>query len=93
MGRELFVDAAVALPVLLERLAAAGAPSTIVMIDGALVMPGAAPPAEWRDVRLRTPAGTLALKRVGDAVAVVVFSNADAALAAMQARIAELLRP
>jgi hypothetical protein len=93
MGLEVTVDGARPLGELLERLAQAGTPSTIVMVDGALVMPNAAPPTRWTDVRLKTPAGTLALKRRGDAVAVVVFGNADAATTAMQQRIAALLQP
>lgn len=93
MGLELTVDGARPLAELLARLAAAGTPSTIVMIDGALVMPGAAPPPTWSDVRIKTPAGTLALKRRGDTVAVVVFGNADAAALAMQSQLAALLGP
>ena len=62
------------------------------MIDGALVMPGLAPPAAWSDVRVKTAAGTFALKRRGDAVSVVAFGNADAAALAMQQRIADALR-
>ncbi|HJZ83858.1 MAG TPA: hypothetical protein VKN99_01755 [Polyangia bacterium] len=83
-----------ALPLLLERLAAAGLPSMIVMIDGALAAPGAGAPAvsaDWRDLRLRTPAGTATLLRRPDGVAVVVFGNADAQLQAAQRTIAETL--
>jgi hypothetical protein len=93
MGRELSVDGAITLEQLLVRLAEAGAASQIVMIDGALTMPGARAPRDWGDVRLRTPAGTLALKRDGARVAVVVFGNADEGMLAMQAKIATLLAP
>ncbi len=92
MGLEVTVDGARPLADALARLAAAGAPSTIVMIDGALVMPGAPPPATWSDVRLKTPAGTFALKRRGAAISVVAFGNADAAARAMQEQIAAALR-
>lgn len=92
MGLELTVDGARPLAEALAQLAAGGAPSAIVMIDGALVMPGAAPPPSWSDVRLKTPAGTFALKRRGDAVSVVAFGNADEAARAMQERIAAALR-
>ncbi|HEX8952583.1 MAG TPA: hypothetical protein VF945_12095 [Polyangia bacterium] len=92
MGLELTVDGARPLGEALARLAAGGAPSSIVMIDGALVMPNATPPAAWSDVRLKTPAGTFALKRRGDGVSVVAFGNADAAAQAMQQRIADALR-
>jgi hypothetical protein len=93
MGREVSVAGAIALELLLQRLEQAGAPAQIVMIDGALTMPGARAPRDWGDVRVRTPGGTLALKRDGDRVAVVVFGNADEALLAMQAKIAALLAP
>ena len=92
MGLEVTVDGARPLGEALALLAEGGAPSTILMIDGALVMPGAAPPSGWSDVRLKTPAGTFALKRRGDAVSVVAFGNADAAARAMQERIADALR-
>ena len=88
MGVELTVDDARPLA---EALAALDGVA-IVMIDGALVMPGAAPPPSWSDVRLKTPAGTFALKRRGDAVSVVAFGNADDAARAMQARLADALR-
>jgi hypothetical protein len=92
MGQQALVEDARPLAEALERLAAAGAPSQIVMVDGALVMPGSAAPARWTDVRLKTPAGTLALKLQGNAVAVVVFGNADAAVLAMQQQILDALR-
>ncbi len=93
MGQALVVDGAAPLVALLDRMAQAGAPAQIVMIDGALTMPGATPTVNWRDVRLRTSAGTIALKREGDSVSVVVFGNADAGTLAMQATIARLLAP
>ena len=88
MGLEVTVDDARPLA---EALAALDDVS-IVMIDGALVMPRTAPPATWSDVRLKTPAGTFALKRRGDAVAIVAFGNADDAARAMQSRLAAALR-
>jgi hypothetical protein len=92
MGLELRVESARPLGDVLARLAADGAPSTIVMVDGALVMPNVPPPATWTDVRLKTPAGTLALKRQGNAVSVVAFGNADEATQRMQERVADALR-
>jgi hypothetical protein len=88
MGLDVTVDGARPLA---EALAALPDVS-IVMIDGALVMPGATPPATWSDVRVKTPAGTFALKRRGDAVSVVAFGNADAAALAMQEKLASALR-
>jgi hypothetical protein len=94
MGRQEIVAGAVTLAEeLLARLRSGGAPSTIVMVDGQLVMPNATPPASWSDVRLKTPAGTFALKRQGGNVAVVVFGNADAAALAMQSQIVAALAP
>jgi hypothetical protein len=76
---------------LLDRLASTGLPSTVMMVDGALQMPGAVPAGDWRDVRLRTPAGTVTLARRPKGVAVVVFGNADAALQAAQRQVADAL--
>jgi hypothetical protein len=61
------------------------------MIDGALQMPGAIVPETWRDLRVRFPVGTITLARRGSDIAVVVFGNADAPLAAAQAAVAEEL--
>lgn len=93
MGLELVVERAVPLsfPSLLERLAALGLAASIVMVDGALAAPGANPPNEWRDVRLRTRAGTVTLARRPGGVAVLVFGNADAALQQAQRAIADAL--
>jgi hypothetical protein len=88
MGLDVTVEHARPLGEALARVPGA----SIVMIDGALVMPGAAPPPSWSDVRVKTPAGTFALKRRGDAVSVVAFGNADAAALAMQAELAAALR-
>jgi hypothetical protein len=92
MGFELTVDEARPLAEALQRLAGDNVPTSVVMIDGALVMPGAAPPASWSDVRVKTPAGTFALKRRGDAVGIVAFGNADEAARAMQEKLAAALR-
>ena len=92
MGLEVVVDEACELSEALRRLIAAGEPASIVMIDGALVMPGAAAPARWVDVRIKTTAGTFAVKRVGSGVAVVAFGNADGATRTMQERLAAAFR-
>jgi precorrin isomerase len=77
----------------LARLAADGVAAMIAMVDGQLVMPTAAPPATWREVRLRTPAGTITLARRPTGTAIVVFGNADPALVAAQQAIARALAP
>jgi hypothetical protein len=93
MGLEVVVPrvASVELSALLHRLGAAGLPSALAMVDNVLQGPGAIPPAVWRDVRLRTPAGVVTLRRVPSGVAVVVFGNADEPLRAAQRTIAETL--
>jgi hypothetical protein len=94
VGLEVIVprSAGLSLPTLLERLGAAGLPSTVAMVDNVLQGPGATPPASsWRDVRLRTPAGIVTLRRVSGGVAVVVFGNADDRLRTAQRRVAETL--
>jgi hypothetical protein len=93
MGLEVVVPRAssVGLTALLERLATAGLPSTVAMVDNVLQGPGASPPATWRDARLRTPAGIVTLRRVPSGVAVVIFGNADGALRSAQQTIAETL--
>jgi len=93
MGLEVVVDDACELGEALRRLIAAGEPASIVMIDGALVMPGAAAPPRWVDVRIKTTAGTFAVKRVGPGgVAVVAFGNADDATRTMQEKLAGAFR-
>jgi len=88
---DLFVGGeGVPLGVLLSRLRDEGVTATVIMVDGQLHAPGAAVPDGWRDVRLKTPAGMLSVKRRDGGVAIVVFSNADAALVEMQRRIGDL---
>jgi len=81
-----------ALELVLARLAEGGYASMIAMVDGALVMPKAAPPARWREVRVRTPDGTVSIVRHDDAVSVVVFGNADERLRTAQARVLAAIR-
>jgi hypothetical protein len=76
---------------LLDGLQRAGLPSAVLMIDNQLVPPSAAPPAAWRDVRLKTPAGTIALKLDGGRVHLTVFGNADGPLLAARDQVALLL--
>ena len=76
----------------LDLLAAGGLPTTIAMVDNALVRPSAPAPAEWREVRLRTPAGMITLRRQAGGIALVVFDNADATLQVAQRQVAEAVR-
>jgi hypothetical protein len=89
MGMEIVVESDGKLAALLGKLK----DCVVMMVDGGLVMPSAPPPEKWQEVRLRTPAGTVTLKRREKAIAVVVFGNADPVLQEMQKRIAEALKP
>jgi hypothetical protein len=86
MGMDLFVAGAASID---GVLALPGV--SVVMVDNQLHMPGAALPAGWRDVRIRTPAGMLSLKRRDGGVAIVVFGNASPELAELQQRIGKML--
>jgi hypothetical protein len=77
---------------LLAQLAAAGLRASVLMVDGNLHAPQMPVPPAWRDLRLKTPAGAVSLKRRPDGIAVVVFGNADAALLAAQKAIADALQ-
>jgi hypothetical protein len=94
VGLEIVVPRDRPLPLrpVLDALGAAGVPAVVAMADNALRAPGAPPPEDWRDVRLRTPAGMVTLRRQGDGIAVLVFGNADAALQAAQRAVAEAVR-
>lgn len=63
-------------------------PCSVVMLDGQLVMPTAALPAAWQEVRLKTPAGMVTLRKAADQVTVLVFGNAAPDLLEMRDRIA-----
>lgn len=76
---------------LLGKLAETGFLATILMVDGQLRMPNAPPPQAWRDVRIKTPAGTVTINRRPTGFAVLVFGNADAALQSAQRRIADTI--
>ena len=87
MGQHTSIEDARPLGEALAALAAEGLVCQIVMVDGQLVHPSAAPPATWREVRLRTPAGMVTLVGRGGGP-VTVFGNADAALLEARDRIA-----
>ncbi len=72
----------------IERLARAGVAAQVIMVDGNLHAPGAPVRDDWRDVRLKLPAGTVSLKRRPDGIGVVVFGNADPALTEAQRAVA-----
>jgi hypothetical protein len=47
------------------------------MIDGQLAFPDEEPSAEWRELRLGTPAGMITVRREPSRVVFVVWGNAD----------------
>lgn len=59
-----------------------GVPLPTRMIDGALAFPDEVPPAEWRELRISTPAGMITVRRAGSALVFVTWGNADAGLLA-----------
>jgi NAD(P)H-dependent FMN reductase len=87
VGQELTVKSNRSLAEALKTLATAGVDCKIVMVDSQLVPP-AHEPASWNEVRLRTPAGMVTLRKKADTISVVVFGNAEASLAAVGAQIA-----
>jgi hypothetical protein len=94
VGLEIVVPRDRPLPLgpVLDALGAAGVPAAVAMADNALRPPAAPLPEEWRDVRLRTPAGMVTLRRQERGIAVLVFGNADAALRAAQQAVADAVR-
>lgn len=94
MGLEVLIPRSRPCPLgpILEALAGDGLQASVAMADGVLQGPGAPLPLEWRDVRLRTPAGMVTLRRTHSGVAVVVFGNASPELQAAQRQVAEAVR-
>jgi hypothetical protein len=94
VGLEIVVlrDRPLPLGPVLDALGKAGVPAVVAMVDNALRPAGAPPPEEWRDVRLRTPAGMVTLRRQTTGIAVLVFGNADAALQAAHRVVADAVR-
>jgi hypothetical protein len=88
MGQEQVVRSARSL---IDAMTDLGPDAAIVMVDANLVMPTAPPPSVWNEVRLKTAAGMITLRRHGTDVALVVFGNATPALLAMRDRIAAAL--
>ena len=67
-------------PTVRARLAAAGCPAQLRMIDGQLAFPDEEPPADWRELRIGTTDGMVTVRREGAGVTVVTWGNADAAM-------------
>ncbi len=62
------------------------------MIDDELAFPNEEPPAEWRELRIGTPAGMVSMKREAGGIRLVVWGNADAAMLQARDAIAETIR-
>lgn len=69
-----------ALARVLAVLAEHNFPAQMRMVDGELTLPDEAPPEQWKEVRLGTPAGMVTLARRGQDIAVVTWGNADEAM-------------
>jgi hypothetical protein len=63
-----------------DLLAAYSYPVDIRMIDGELSFPNETPPEAWRELRIGTKGGMIAVRRTGSALAVVTWENADDAM-------------
>ena len=50
------------------------------MINGELAFPDAAPPEDWREIRIGTPHGMVTLRREGQEIVLVTWGNADAGM-------------
>ena len=57
-----------------------GYPVQLRMIDGELAFPDETPLETWSELRVGTPQGMITLRRGPDALTVVTWGNADAAL-------------
>jgi hypothetical protein len=50
------------------------------MIDGELSFPDEAPPENWRELRIGTPAGMITLRNEASVITCVIWGNADPSL-------------
>lgn len=65
-----------------------GEPGTLRMIDGLPAFPDESPDSEWRELRVAAGGAMVTVRRAGDALTCVVWSNADAQLLAARDRVA-----
>jgi hypothetical protein len=63
-----------------DLLARRGFPVHVRMIDGELALPDELPSDAWHELRLGTPQGMVTARRLGDAVVLVTWGNAEAPL-------------
>lgn len=67
-------------PTVGDLLARSGFAVQMRMIDSELAFPDELPPAAWRELRLGTLGGMVTVRKSANAVALVTWGNADAAL-------------
>jgi hypothetical protein len=67
-------------PDVATRLAEAGFPPTVRMIDGELALPDETPPDSWRELRVSTGPGMITIRRDDTGVTVIIWANADEAM-------------
>ena len=70
------------------QLARVGEPAPLRMIDGMPAFPDESPEEGWRELRVGFPAGMVTLRRIGDTLTCIIWSNADAALLTARDRVA-----
>jgi hypothetical protein len=63
-----------------DLLARRGFPLKVRMIDGQPAFPDEQPPDDWREIRVAAADGMVTIRRDGDRLAFVVWSNAGAEL-------------
>jgi hypothetical protein len=54
-----------------------GIPLQLRMIDGQLSFPDETPTEDWKELRVGTPSGIIAVRRATDGVALAIWGNAD----------------
>jgi hypothetical protein len=67
-------------PAVRDLLAGRGLPLKMRMIDGQPAFPDEEPPEEWREIRVAAADGMVTIRREGDRLAFVVWTNAGAEL-------------
>lgn len=65
-----------------------GEPGTLRMIDGLPAFPDESPESNWRELRVAAGGAMVTVRRAGDTLTCVVWSNADAHLLATRDRVA-----
>lgn len=67
-------------PTVAARLAVAGHPAVVRMIDGLPAFPDEVPEANWQELRLGLPGGMVTVRRIPGGVRLVTWGTDDPAL-------------